>query len=373
MGTLVGAQLSEAYKNIFIRDPSDFKTYTGEGQATNLSIHYGGQISNGAGTTMWSNTPVPIYNDPGRVGSYAVGLGFCAFSSLYPTLSALSNSNVLANSPLARVVLGTLGAQSLKTADPTTYANYRTYLALTKEMSSASDNVTLALQDNADGLNKSTLLHVLSPVAGGTHSLKLFNTAGGGVCLESNSLFYPTGPSASINLGAAASKWKELYCANGAINTSDGELKTEPKKITDEVLDAWGDVSLITFQWLEAVKEKGSSARTHVGVIAQQIRDAFLQKGLDARDYGFLCYDEWDEVTEPVYETLRKTVTVVNEQGEEVQTEITEQVETGEIKVIREAGSVWGIRSDQCLFMEAAFQRRRADRIEERLSALENK
>lgn len=206
MGTLVGAQLSEAYKNIFIKDPSDLKTYTGDGQATNLTIHYTGQIASGYGTTVWSDVTIPIHNDPNRSGSLAVGAGFAAISSLYPTISALSSSASLPNSPLARVVLGTIGAAALKAGDPTTYANYRSYLVLSKSMSSASDNVTLALQDNADGLNGSTLLHVLSPVAGGTHSLKLFNTASGGVCLESNNLFYPTGPSASVNLGAATSK-----------------------------------------------------------------------------------------------------------------------------------------------------------------------
>lgn len=373
MGTLVGVPISEAYKNILIRDPSDLKTYTGEGQATNLSIHYTGQIANGNGPTLWCNTTPPIHNDPGQSGSYAVGLGFSAFSSLYPTISAFSDSTSLPNSPLARMILGTLGAQTLKNTDPVKYSSFRTYLALTKVLSSVGDTVALKLQDNTDGLNGIDILHILAPVPGGTHSLKLSNTGGAGVCLESNNLFYPSGPSASINLGAPTAKWKELYCANGAINTSDGDLKTKPKNITDEVLDAWGDVSLITFQWLDAVKEKGDSARIHVGVIAQQIRDTFLQKGLDARDYGFLCHDEWDEITEPVYETLKKNVLVVNEQGEEVQTEITEQVETGETKVVLEAGSVWGIRSDQCLFMEAAFQRRRADRIEARLSALENK
>ena len=43
--------------------------------------------------------------------------------------------------------------------------------------------------------------------------------------------------------------------------------------------------------------------------------------------------------------------------------------DTGEVSLVRPAGNRWGIRPDQCLFLEAAYQRRRCSRVEERLSA----
>ncbi|ELZ1061041.1 hypothetical protein SPO14_002083, partial [Escherichia coli] len=49
----------------------------------------------------------------------------------------------------------------------------------------------------------------------------------------------------------------------------------------------------------------------------------------------------------------------------------TVEYETGETEVVIAAGSRWGIRPDQCAWLEAAYQRRRSDRIEERLAKLE--
>lgn len=146
-------------------------------------------------------------------------------------------------------------------------------------------------------------------------------------------------------IGTAGNRVKEIFAAIGTINTSDGREKTAPLDITDAVLDAWGDVQLITFQWLESVRQKGEDgARWHFGVIAQQVRDAFIAHGLDGTDYGLLCYDEWGSAE-----------VVVDENGEIVSPAI-------------EAGNRWGIRPDQCMFLEAAYQRRRCDKIEARLS-----
>ena len=159
---------------------------------------------------------------------------------------------------------------------------------------------------------------------------------------------------------SASFRYSVVYAGTGTINTSDSREKTAPIAIDDAVLDAWSDVQLVTFQWLSSIAQKGDSARWHFGVVAQQVRDAFIARGLDGTKYGLLCYDEWDAEYEPV---------VVSEvvDGEIVSTE------TGEMRLVREAGNRWGIRPDQCLFLEAAYQRRRGDWVESRLEALEAK
>ena len=82
-------------------------------------------------------------------------------------------------------------------------------------------------------------------------------------------------------------------------------------------------------------------------MVAQRIRDDFAAHGLNAFDYGLLCYDEWEAVDE-------------------------EKNESGEIvRPARAAGNRYSLRYEECLCMEAAYQRRRADRIEKRLAALE--
>ena len=373
MATLVGKKLSEVYDQITLIDKTNYRLCTGDGVATNFSPRYLGPITNNAGTAIWADAPIPVHNDPGRNGSFAAGNGFAAYSTNYPTISAYSGGTTLSITPQARLVLGTLGAQTLKNSDPTTYGSMHNYAILSKELGPTLDRVMLRLSDSADEVNSAVLLDAVTPIPDGNHYIRLLNTAFGGICIENNNNFYPYGPSGITNLGVAAAKWKELYCVSGAINTSDARHKSAPKAIDDNVLDAWGDVQLIAFKWLEAIREKGDDARWHTGVIAQQVRDAFAARGLDGTHYGLLCYDQWDEVTEPVYESIRKVVQKTNDNGELVEEEIIEQRDTGEVKVLREAGDLWSIRADQCLFMEAAFQRRRCDRIEARLAALESK
>jgi len=56
---------------------------------------------------------------------------------------------------------------------------------------------------------------------------------------------------------------------------------------------------------------------------------------------------------------------------------VTEEVEQQTVvvgkRLVRPAGDLWGIRADQCLFIEAAFARRRAQRAEDRLDAIERR
>ena len=49
------------------------------------------------------------------------------------------------------------------------------------------------------------------------------------------------------------------------------------------------------YKWKDAVEEKGDKARTHFGIIAQDLEDAFTAEGLDASNYGMFCSDTWWE------------------------------------------------------------------------------
>ena len=56
------------------------------------------------------------------------------------------------------------------------------------------------------------------------------------------------------------------------------------------------------YRFKDAVAEKGDAARIHVGVIAQDVIQAFTDNGLDATRYGIVCYDEWSEYNGEVVE-----------------------------------------------------------------------
>lgn len=201
------------------------------------------------------------------------------------------------------------------------------------------------------------------------------------VAISSAGAIRPTSDNAH-DLGSGPVRWRTVFAATGTINTSDAREKTPPEVISENVLDAWGDVQLTVFQWLESVREKGADlARWHFGVIAQQVRDAFASHGIDGTRYGLLCYDKWPDEFAPILsvrDVERDVIEVVGAEDdgtpiERIRTVIEqEEYNAGEVQLVRAAGSRWGIRTDQCLFLEAAYQRREMQRIRARLEALEN-
>ena len=189
------------------------------------------------------------------------------------------------------------------------------------------------------------------------------------------------------DLGAASFRWANIRAGNGTIVTSDARAKRDIEAIPDEWLDAWSDVEWQRYKFIDSAQAKGEAARWHLGLVAQAVRDAFAARGLDAREIGLLCYDEWEEQREPIYvdvtyDILHETplspladsdfeeegvsVYFVQKTGEEVRNE-----PTGETHVTLEAGNRWGLRYDECQAIEAAYQRRRLSRIEAKLAALE--
>ena len=165
---------------------------------------------------------------------------------------------------------------------------------------------------------------------------------------EDNTMVFRVQRDNLVLLGSADSRWKQLYAGTTTISTSDERLKDNITAIPDEVLDAWGEVNWYQYQFKDSIAEKGETkARLHTGAIAQRIESVFESHGLDANKYGLLCYDEWK--AEPAER---------DEQGNIVQP-------------ARPAGNRYSLRYEEALCMEAAYQRRRADRLEERIARLE--
>jgi hypothetical protein len=209
---------------------------------------------------------------------------------------------------------------------------------------------------------------------------------------ESTDSFLPHSPNGtgSMGLGAASRLWSEVFAATGSINTSDERDKDDASNIPDEALDAWGRVNFLQYKFKSAIAQKGDGARVHAGVIAQNILSAFASEGLDATRYGLFCYDEWSN--EPDIESVERVLikdavyeqiiipAVIDEDGMEVKPAQTvdgemiepEQYETRTIthKGV-EAGNRYGVRYEEALCFEAAYQRRRADRLEARIAAIE--
>jgi hypothetical protein len=166
----------------------------------------------------------------------------------------------------------------------------------------------------------------------------------------------------STTLGDASRLWKEIFCANATINTSDERLKQDIEDIDERVFRAWEKVDFKQFRFKQAVNAKGENARIHFGVIAQQVKEAFESEGLDGFKYGLLCYDEWEDEFEENEITDKPA-----EYDEEGNVISPAEVHT-EKKLVRAAGNAYGIRYGEALALECAYQRWKLEQLEQRLA-----
>jgi hypothetical protein len=88
-----------------------------------------------------------------------------------------------------------------------------------------------------------------------------------------------------------------VYATTGAINTSDARTKQDVEALSDAERRVAAKLKSCVkkFRFKDAVQEKGSAARIHVGVIAQEVIEVFKSEGLDALHYGLICYDAWGD------------------------------------------------------------------------------
>jgi len=203
-----------------------------------------------------------------------------------------------------------------------------------------------------------------------------------------------------IDLGISGYRFDDIYATNGTIQTSDANEKQQIAPLTDAEMTAAKAISQLfkTFKWNSAVETKGDAARTHAGVIAQDVQAAMTAAGLDAGDYAFFISSTWwetqtevpaVEAVEAVYEDVI-IPSVLDADGNEVEAERTEQrtvteaveavaayTRTDTYETAEEApeGAVertrLGIRYPELLAFVGAATEQRLANIETRLTALE--
>lgn len=166
------------------------------------------------------------------------------------------------------------------------------------------------------------------------------------------------GRDATQQLGSSSFRYSTIFASTGSINTSDEREKTSIADPDEALMRAWGKVNFKVFQFKDAVEKKGSNARLHVGVIAQQVIEAFASEGLDATRYGLLCYDKWEDEYEDV--EVVDTPEVVAEDGT-----VTPAKTHVEHRLVTPAGDRYGIRYEEALALECAYLRRELKQIKQ--------
>ena len=231
----------------------------------------------------------------------------------------------------------------------------------------------------------------------------LLQTNGFGVTLQSNGHFRPNTDNTQ-DCGGASNRFANIRAGTGTIQTSDARFKiwigrssedraAKDRRIARAILDTLG-----WYQFTDAVTEKGpDGARWHFGARAQHVWAIVAAEGLapplvevdgqllpDITWTGpvapaWLCFDAWNAEYEAVFAEVTYTdevqigeegTGILDSNGVEIMRPIMGEVErverepTGEMRLVREAGHIFGFRVDEMnLLLSWA--------LHDRLSALE--
>ena len=210
--------------------------------------------------------------------------------------------------------------------------------------------------------------------------------------------------------GTSAFPWSGGATQTAFAVTSDARCKTFVTDISDVLLDIWGELKYKCYKLIDRVEEKGDAARLHLGLLTQDVDEAFSKHGLNARDYALFCYDEWEDQYERVHlnygEMVTRTRVVEVPKTIEVEVEgkitsvpvgshelrdttegerevfVCEFIEVEEEyedfadpiyedRLIIPAGNRYSLRYEETYAIEAALQRRNYQRLLSRVEALE--
>ena len=122
-----------------------------------------------------------------------------------------------------------------------------------------------------------------------------------GIHFSTNS-WMPTGGTGQVNdnivsIGQSNHRMSVVYAGTGSINTSDINLKQDIDDLNAAELSVATAIKglIKKFRFIDAVATKGDDARIHVGVIAQEVEQAFIDAELDPRRYALFCEDELED------------------------------------------------------------------------------
>jgi len=130
--------------------------------------------------------------------------------------------------------------------------------------------------------------------------------------------------------------------------TSDINTKTDIEEVSEALIRAWSKVNFKVFKYIQSVEIKGSEARKHIGVIVQDVIEAFESEGLNAVEYGIVCLKKYSAST------------YFNEK-------------TNKEEILSEAKEEWGIRYNEALALECAYLRYLSNKLKLKLEEIEIK
>ena len=310
-------------------------------------------------------------------GAAAYGLDMCLDPSTgVPVFSSIVNDTV---TEVMRIVRSSGDLLVGKTAANNTAAGHVLYAGGLQAVVKDGGTVQILNRLSSDGQitafrKDGTTLGSISAVAG---DIAIFSNATNhsGFRFGSKQIL-PTNNSGTIidndvDLGDVSFRFDDIYATNGTIQTSDENEKQNIASLTSAEITAATAISKLfkTFKWKDKVEAKGDNARTHTGVVAQQVQSAMSDAGLDASKYAFWCSKTWWEKDVEV-----AAVEADEEKGIEAQDAYT-STDVYDTKDEAPEGATertrMGVRYPELLAFIGAATEQRLSNIESRLTALE--
>ena len=166
-----------------------------------------------------------------------------------------------------------------------------------------------------------------------------------------------------VSLGTGAMRYSHVYSASGDISTSDRNLKTDIQEIDERLLDRWKYINWKSFKFKDSVDEKGDNARTHTGLIAQEVET--MLGDVNASKYGFFCIDSWDDIYDTQYITIPATY---DNSGVMIEPEQKRKV----VSLKKAAGHQLSLRYQEIQAIENAYLRREIAFLKKELEEIKN-
>lgn len=92
--------------------------------------------------------------------------------------------------------------------------------------------------------------------------------------------------SATYDIGSANHKWSDIYATNSVIQTSDRRDKTDIQPLDAKYSNLFDKLHPVSYKWIN-----GQSGRTHIGLIAQDVKDAMDDCDIDTQDFAGYIYN----------------------------------------------------------------------------------
>ncbi len=101
----------------------------------------------------------------------------------------------------------------------------------------------------------------------------------------------------TYDIGWGSCRVRNIYAANGNINTSDARLKNDVRTMSDPETEAAKAIAKEIGFWTWKEQADMNDVREHCGLTVQRAMEIMESFGLEPFKYGFICYDKWDEHT----------------------------------------------------------------------------